>query len=586
MKTWEDFKEIWVIDYEFISGNGNPSQPICYVAKNVTTNKIIKHWIDGTESSPDYPLDDSSLLVTYYGTAEMGCHASLKFNFPIYLLDLFTEFRCLTNGRRVPAGHSLIGACSYFGISASDATYKDAMRDRILQGPPYSDKEKNSILEYCYKDVEMTFNLLNSMKRYIELPYALLRGRYMTSVGRIEYNGVPIDTESLVKLKDNWAILKGRLISTINVNYSVYEGTTFKMERFIKYLLINKIPWDFTPGGLPKTEDAYFRSQVKSYPQLRQIHELRYILGQLKLNNLEVGVDGRNRCMLSPFQSKTSRNQPSSTKFIFGPAVWFRSLIKPTKGMALAYCDYEKQEIGIAAALSDDKNLKLAYETGDPYLAFAKTTGAIPEDGTKETHPDEREKFKQLMLALNYGMSVKTFAKKTGIPETEAKAMVKIHKQKFHKYWEWSSNFVDMGILTGRIKTNFNWYYWTDNAKSRTLMNWPMQSHGAEMLRLAISMCFDDGIKVIAPVHDAILVEATASEIDTIAKNTIKCMEDASEYVMGYKIRADVKIIRYPDRFTDPRGDIMWNTVWDIIHNIDMDASRKKSTRKLSEEDM
>jgi hypothetical protein len=406
------------------------------------------------------------------------------------------------------------------------------------------------------------------MKKYVDLPYALLRGRYMISVARMEYNGIPIDMECLNQLKDNWDILKERLISEIDTKYNVYEGSIFKMEKFKKYLLKNNIPWDFTPEGYPKTDDAYFRSQIKSYPQLRTLQELRYALGQLKLNNLEVGTDGRNRTLLSPFRSKTSRNQPSSTKFIFGPAVWFRSLIKPTKEMALAYCDYCQQEIGIAAALSNDKNLKIAYETGDPYLAFAKTAGTIPESGTKESHTEIRDKFKQLMLALNYGMSVETFATRTNIPLVEAKAMVKIHKQKFHKYWEWNSNFVDMGILSGRVKTNYNWCYWTENAKPRTLMNFPMQAHGAEILRLAISMCFDDGIKVIAPVHDALLIEGPASEIDSIVKNTIKCMEDASEYVIGYKIRAEAKIIRHPDRYTDPRGEAMWKTVWDIINNI------------------
>jgi DNA polymerase I len=570
MKTWDDFKELWVIDYEFLGGYGNPQQPICYVAKNIGTEEIIPHWINGTETSPDYPVNDSSLIIAYYASAEMGCHIPLKFNFPIYLLDLFTEFRCETNGIKVPAGNSLIGACAYYGISGSDATYKDIMRDRILQGPPYSENEKQDILQYCQKDVEMTANLFHCMEKTIDLPYALLRGRYMISVAQMEFNGIPIATESLQKLKENWETIKEKLIIEVDKNYNVYEGTIFKMHRFKEYLLQQQIPWDYTEKGFPTTEDAYMRNQAKAYPQLRPLQELRYALGQLKLNDLEVGTDGRNRSMLSPFRSKTSRNQPSSSKFIFGNAIWLRNLIKPTKGNAVAYCDYEQQEIAIAAALSGDKNLMEAYESGDPYLTFGKLAGAIPSYGTKKTHPEEREKFKQLMLALNYGMSVETFALRTKIPLFEARAMVKTHKQKFHRYWDWNSTFVDMGMLSGLVKTNFNWYYRTGLAKPRTLMNWSMQSHGAEILRLAICLCFDDGIKVIAPVHDALLVEGPASEIDSIVKNTIKCMEDASEYVINYKIRAEAKITRYPDHYIDSRGDTMWNTVWNIIDTIDL----------------
>ena len=71
-------------------------------------------------------------------------------------------------------------------------------------------------------------------------------------------------------------------------------------------------------------------------------------------NNLAVGGDGRNRTMLSPFGTVTARNAPSTTKFIFGPSVWLRGLIKPAEGYGLAYIDWSQQEFAIAAALSGD----------------------------------------------------------------------------------------------------------------------------------------------------------------------------------------------------------------------------------------
>jgi hypothetical protein len=70
-----------------------------------------------------------------------------------------------------------------------------------------------------------------------------------------------------------------------------------------------------------------------------------------------VGVDGRNRVMLSPFRSKTGRNRPSNSEFIFGSSAWLRGLIKPSSGYAIAYIDYEQQEFGIAAKLSGDANM-------------------------------------------------------------------------------------------------------------------------------------------------------------------------------------------------------------------------------------
>src|SRR6516165_5374109 len=99
--------------------------------------------------------------------------------------------------------------------------------------------------------------------------------------------------------------------------------------------------------------------------------------------------------MLSPFGTRSSRNAPSNSRFIFGPSVWLRGLIKPPPGFGLAYIDWSQQEFGIAAALSGDHAMQDAYISRDPYLAFAKQAGAVPEGATKETHGPTRELFKQ-----------------------------------------------------------------------------------------------------------------------------------------------------------------------------------------------
>ena len=51
---------------------------------------------------------------------------------------------------------------------------------------------------------------------------------------------------------------------------------------------------------------------------------------------------------------------------------------------------YAQQELFIAAVLSNDPNMIEAYQSGDPYLAFAKLAGAVPADATKETHGNHR----------------------------------------------------------------------------------------------------------------------------------------------------------------------------------------------------
>ena len=57
----------------------------------------------------------------------------------------------------------------------------------------------------------------------------------------------------------------------------------------------------------------------KGHPQLESLRQLRYLRDKLRKIKLAVGADGRNRTVLWPFQSKTSRTQPKARRWIFRP---------------------------------------------------------------------------------------------------------------------------------------------------------------------------------------------------------------------------------------------------------------------------
>ena len=51
----------------------------------------------------------------------------------------------------------------------------------------------DEILDYCESDVDALARLLPAMLPRIDLPRALLRGRYMAAAAAMEYAGMPID---------------------------------------------------------------------------------------------------------------------------------------------------------------------------------------------------------------------------------------------------------------------------------------------------------------------------------------------------------------------------------------------------------
>jgi hypothetical protein len=91
-----------------------------------------------------FSTDGDALCVAYFASAEMDCFAALGWPVPVNLLDLFVEFRCLTNGMRPAHGNGLLGALRYHGLASIDAEEKDSMRELILTGGPWSESRKRS----------------------------------------------------------------------------------------------------------------------------------------------------------------------------------------------------------------------------------------------------------------------------------------------------------------------------------------------------------------------------------------------------------------------------------------------------------
>jgi hypothetical protein len=541
------FREIILVDFEFEIGQGERPVPVCLVAHELRSGRRFRLMRDQLGPSPPYATGRDVLVVAYYASAELGCYRVLGWPMPDRILDLYVEFRNRTNGLLLPAGAGLLGALTCFGLDHIGAPEKKALQTAIGDGSWRGQFTPKEILDYCETDVEALARLLPVMWPKIDLSRALLRGRSMGAAAAMEHFGVPIDVPMLDNLRDRWTGIQDQLIADIDVNYGVFEGRTFRQDRFAAWLKRNGIPWPVERGKLD-LKDETFRQQAKAYASVSPLRELRSALSELRLNDLAVGHDGRNRTILSAFRATTGRNQPSNSKFIFGPSVWLRGLIKPPPGHAVAYIDWSQQEFGIAAALSGDTAMQEAYRSGDPYLKFGKQAGVIPADATKVSHESERELFKQCVLATQYGMEANALALRVGKPPIGARDLLDAHRQTYRTFWRWSDAAVDQAMLTRSLHTVFGWrVHVGEQFNPRSLRNFPMQANGAEMLRLACCLATERGVEVCAPVHDAILICAPFDRLDADIAATREAMAEASRAVLSeFELKTDFKIFRWP----------------------------------------
>src|SRR3712207_5027783 len=239
------FHEAWLCDFEFRADPGERPWPVCMVARELRSGRELRLWRDELLALPAAPFDTGpgSVVVAYYASAELGCFLALGWPLPANVLDLHAEHRCETNGAPTPCGDGLVGALAQRGLAHIDAGEKDAMRRLVVDNTAWSPAEWAAILDYCASDVAALAALLPRMAPGLDWPRALLRGRYMAAVARMEHAGTPIDAALLRCMVEHWDWIKRRLVAAVDAGYGVFDGLTFQVDRFNRWLAARGIPW-------------------------------------------------------------------------------------------------------------------------------------------------------------------------------------------------------------------------------------------------------------------------------------------------------------------------------------------------------
>ena len=175
-----------------------------------------------------------------------------------------------------------------------------------------------------------------------------------------------------------------------------------------------------------------------------------------------------------------------------------------------------------------------------------------------------------LFLGVGYGMQEPTLASHLNCGIPEARQLLRLYRETFPRLTAWTEAQCDQAMLTGSVSTVFGWRLLVSGeVKPTTLRNFPIQSAGAELLRLAASLATEQGIAVAAPVHDALLIESDVAGLDAALARTRAAMDEASRVVLdGLAVKVDVKVVLYPHRYSDKRGEALFTRVYRLLGEI------------------
>ena len=555
---WDQFDYVVAYDYEYSQTAGNNPDPVCVTYKDLKTEKITQQWLLGRKQLCPFPVA-STLFICHYAVAEVSCDIVRGLTKPTFIWDSFVEEKKMLNGK-IKVGFGLLDTCERYNIKGiMSEAHKTLWRDTIINNfPNYSDEEQQGILKYNLEDVLTNEKLFYAQLEKLSfknnnyhqiVSQACFHGRSMGVCAQIEHNGIPVNLEIYNDLDKHYEEVKKLEIDSLTKVFDCYDGDKFSNKKFAAAIekegLLER--WPKTEKGRLKTDDRTIYRFAEVSPAIQQYRASKFIIESRKLKGYEIGKDGRSRTSLNMFGQSTGRTNVSTATNPFGAPRRMRTMIGTTKDKILVYADFKSQEAVIQAQLSQDQNMIAAVKSGDPYLHTAKLVGAIPQDATRKSHEKIREIYKQSFLAISYGQTPFGLKNKLGVPIANATYIHAAIIKAYSDYQIWIQSLKDFAMRRGYLITKYGWRYWLSDRElvnPRQLGNWPIQSHGSEILRRAMIELDDAGFEISMIIHDAILIHMDRKDCRIKIEALKKIMSAAAYEVIGSEIEVDSQLIK------------------------------------------
>ena len=567
-------------EFRFDTTKTIPEKVVCFCYTDVITGSKFEFWEEDKNNFTPHFDYDKVLLVSYNATAEFGSYLNILHGRPINMWDSMVETARLYKPMRSGKGAlTLLTTAEKYGIEDRLTEVEKAENiDLILRRNKFSElpfdytlAEQKQILEYCLSDTEVLrqvfikqvqdiedkLNLKTDEDFDKELWQILNRGYAQGCVSLAERNGIPVDARLIYKFNKYWPNVKDDLVRKINKDIDVFtDDLKFNHKKFNELIIKNGLGdrWPRMKSGNYTTNKTKLQDNLH-IEDIAKLNEIRTLQNLTKLTSYTPGFDGRVRTSFNMFGTIPGRASPSSSRYPFSASKWARNFIKPALGSWLVYLDYASQEPAIMGYLSGDQNKIRAYQSQDIYIHTAKLFNMVPDNATKQSHPEERGIFKVIDLANNFGQGPDAVAKSLKCSRSHAKFLMNKYRDIFKVYFEWLNGFLEAGLSKGYLTTKYGWQrhirdLWKFNKDGkkidirRSLMNWPIQSHGAEILRKALIDLTDENFKVCGLVHDAVLLEIPVPDFNKRKNEAKQIMVNASIEVVGGPIRVDEEVIK------------------------------------------
>jgi DNA polymerase-1 len=220
-----------------------------------------------------------------------------------------------------------------------------------------------------------------------------------------------------------------------------------------------------------------------------------------------------------------------------------REAFIPAAGNVLLSADYSQVELRILAHVADEPALKKSFEQGEDI--HRRTAGEIFGVFPETVSPEQRRRAKTINFGVIYGMSAFGLAKALGIGRKEAQAYIDSYFARYPRV----KAFMETAVAAAREKRYVTTWLGRRCAvpeilsknitvrgyAERNAINYPIQGSAADIIKVAMvrihSRLARDNwkAKLVLQVHDELVFDAPAAEVEPLSKLVKEEMEGAAD---------------------------------------------------------
>lgn len=218
-----------------------------------------------------------------------------------------------------------------------------------------------------------------------------------------------------------------------------------------------------------------------------------------------------------------------------------RMFIADGDDKVLVDADYSQIELRVLSHIADDKNMQDAFLHGkDIHTQTASQVFGVPLEAVT---PEMRSRSKAVNFGIVYGIGAYSLSQDLKIPLKEAKNYIENYLRTYPSVKAFMSETVRRGESDGYVATLFGRRRYLPELRAsnkithafgeRVAMNAPIQGTAADIIKIAMVNVHrrlkEEGLKskLILQIHDELIIEAYADEVEKVKEILKHEMENA-----------------------------------------------------------